>query len=104
MASFRASTIFIADRVAVTSATFTVRPRDRIIGVSFAGVVTITLPSATGVDGRYIVKDESGAAAANNITVQGPSGQTIDGAATNTISTNYGVRGYYSNRTNWFTA
>lgn len=103
MAIFQPSTIFVADRVGVTSASFTARSKDRIIGVNFAGAVTITLPSASAVRGRYIVKDESGNAAVNNITINPPSGQTIDGAANSTISTNYGSRGFYSNGANWFT-
>lgn len=73
------------------------------MGVNRAGVVTITLPSAEVRPGRvYTVKDESGAAAANNITVATEGSETIDGAATNVIGTDYGARSFYSDGSNWF--
>jgi len=62
---------------------------------------TITLPAAT--DGRAVViKDQSGGAAGNAITVLPPAG-TIDGAASLPINTNYGVLRCYSDGANWFT-
>lgn len=105
MARLRPSTIFIADYRSITEATGTIRARDRIVGVNFAGGVTLTLPSATSTKGRVIVNDESGAASTNNITVQPPSGsgQTIDGSSSSVIDTNNGSRGYYSNGVTWFT-
>ena len=105
MARFRPSTIFVADYRRVTTATATIATRDRIIGVNFAGGVTLTLPRATQVRGRFIVNDESGLAGANNITVTlaTGSGETIDGSSSNVIDANYSSRGYYSNGTNWFT-
>ncbi|MBF0387314.1 MAG: hypothetical protein HQL20_05600 [Candidatus Omnitrophica bacterium] len=74
-----------------------------IIGVtSTAAARTITLANADKVAGRIImVKDESGAAATNNITVQAEAG-TIDGAANVVISANYGVVRVYSDGSNWF--
>ena len=76
-----------------------------IIGVtSTAAPRTITLATADVVVGRIIIiKDESGAAATNNITINTQGGQTIDGVATVTISANYGVVKVYSDGTNWFT-
>ena len=89
--------------VNVTDATYTIKASDRIIGVNRAGVVTVTLPTALVAAGRrYIIKDESGAAAANNITVDTEGAELIDGLATDTINTNYGSMGYYSNSSNWF--
>jgi len=78
---------------------------DYIIGVtSTASVRTITLPTAVNVAGRvYIVKDESGGAATNNITIATTSSQTIDGASTKVINTNYGFYWVYSDGANWFT-
>jgi hypothetical protein len=58
------------------------------------------------VDGRiYIIKDESGAAGTNAITVtaQVPGTNKIDGASSKTINTNYGVLRLYSSSDNWFT-
>ena len=37
-----------------------------------------------------VVKDVTGQASANNITITAPSGKTINGAATETIDVNYG--------------
>ena len=78
---------------------------DYLIGVtSTAAARTITLPTAVGSAGKtYIVKDESGGAATNNITLATTGGQTIDGAATIAIAANYGVARVYSDGANWFT-
>lgn len=78
---------------------------ETIIGVtSTAAPRAIVLDSDDVVDGRVIwVKDESGGAATNNITVSTEGAETIDGAATFVISTNYGVMGFYSDGSNWFT-
>jgi hypothetical protein len=76
-----------------------------IIGVtSTAAPRTITLATADVVRGRVIiVKDESGGAGANNITIQGQGGETIDGQASVVITSNYGVVRLYSDGTHWFT-
>lgn len=81
-----------------------------VIGVtSTAAARTITLLTADLARGSsskaysVIVKDESGAAATNNITVDTEGAETIDGANSVTISANYGVLRVYSNGTNWFT-
>jgi len=90
--------------VAVTAATYTAKAGDRLIGVNRAGTVTITLATAEVRKGRiYTIKDESGAAAANNITVATQGSETIDGSATDTISEDYGSKIYYSDGSNWFT-
>lgn len=75
---------------------------DYYVGVtSTASARTITLPAATA--GRaIIVKDESGGAGTNSITVVPASG-TIDGQANYVISSNYGLKGFISDGTNWFT-
>ena len=90
--------------VNVTAAAYTAKAGDRVVGVNRSGAVTITLPTAEVRTGRiYTVKDESGAAATNNITVATEGSETIDGAATATIAENYGCVTYYSDGTNWFT-
>jgi hypothetical protein len=88
----------------VTDATATLGADETIVGVNRAGVVTITLPTAqAALAGRpYVVKDESGAAATNNITVDTQGAELIDGAATDTINTNFASIGYYTNGTDWF--
>jgi len=62
----------------VTDPTYAVRRKDHYIGVNYAGAVTITMPTFDVVQGRIIIiKDESGQASTNTITVQG----TIDNDA-----------------------
>ena len=90
--------------VNITAAAYNAKAGDRMIEVNRAGAVTITLPTAQLRAGRsYTIKDESGAAATNNITVATEGSETIDGSATDTISDNYGSKTYYSDGTNWFT-
>lgn len=85
-----------------TAAGATLTVGQNIVGVtSTASARAYTLPAQTaGL--AIVVKDESGAAATNNITVTPASG-TIDGAANKVINTNFGVLRLYSNATNWFT-
>ncbi len=89
----------------VTSSSYSATATDRIIGVNFAGAVAITLISAASVAAGTVVtvKDESGSAATNNITVSPQGGQTIEGAASQVLNANYDVRRMYSNgSTKWF--
>lgn len=63
---------------------------------------TITL-SQTFNSGRVIyIKDESGGALLNNITIQGSAGQLIDNQATKVINTNYGSVNLISRDNNWW--
>ena len=56
----------------VTTATYTIDSDDYYVGVNYAGPATITLPTTQVSSGRSIViKDESGAAETNPITVVG---------------------------------
>jgi hypothetical protein len=62
----------------VTTSTYTVDSDDYYVGVNYAGPCTITLPTTSLSSGRSIViKDESGAAETNPITVVG----TVDSDA-----------------------
>ena len=83
---------------------YVVTDGDYYIGVtSTEAPATVTLPAAAGREGRvYIIKDESGEAATRPITVKAQAGETIDGAETMTISTNYGVLRVVSSGTSWF--
>jgi hypothetical protein len=67
----------------VTAATYTASATDYYIGVNRAGTVTITLPSASNGNMK-VIKDESGAAATNPITIVG----TIDNQANVTLQIN----------------
>lgn len=90
-----------------TATNYTVLQTDSIIGVtSTAAARTITLPSAVtvGAGTQYIIKDESGGAATNNISIASVSSQTFDGAASPlVINANYGSKRIYSDGSNWFT-
>ena len=65
---------------------------------------TVTLPSPNLNDNGkiIIIKDESGQAGINNITIETSANETIDGESTKLINTNYGVIRLYSNGENWF--
>lgn len=94
---------FIVGRVAVAVSSTT--GSEVIIGVtSTAAARTITLASNTTDNGRIvIVKDESGLAGTNNITIATEGAELIDGAATLVISTNYGAARLYNNGNDWYT-
>jgi hypothetical protein len=76
-----------------------------IIGVTdTSSARTVQLSSSDNVAGRLlIVKDESGAAGTNNITISTEGAETIDGQSTVTITADYGSKKFYSNGTDWFT-
>ena len=74
---------------AVTAATDTIQANDHIITAdTSSNTITFTLPSATVVGQVYQIKD-LGNASANNVTINVAGSDTIDGAASLTISTNY---------------
>ncbi len=75
-----------------------------IIGVTDTSAPrTITLQTVDAIAGRiYIVKDESGGAGTNNITIVGEGGETIDGASSLIIASNFGGAMLYSDNVNWF--
>lgn len=77
---------------------------DVIIGVTDTSVPrTITLASLDVADGRImLIKDESGSAGTNNITIATEGAETIDGASSTSIIVDYGVLRIYSDGTNWF--
>ena len=78
-----------------------------VIGVTdTAAARTITLPLANAVPAGWqtTIKDESGGALTNNITIARAGSDTIDGATSNAINLNYGSRTLYSDGVSkWFT-
>ncbi|HJU23077.1 MAG TPA: hypothetical protein VJ891_11270 [Casimicrobiaceae bacterium] len=74
---------------------------DCIAGINVASAATVNLPAP--VNGlEIIVKDESGAAATNNITMQASGGANIDNATTRVINQNYGAVLFYSDSSKWY--
>jgi hypothetical protein len=62
---------------------------------------TLTLP-APSVGAHIVIKDSSGLADTNAITVNPNGAETIDGAASLAISSNYSSTSLISNGTHWF--
>jgi len=85
----------------VTSNT-TLNSANYTVNVNTAGgPVTITLPTAVGIDGRcYKITDAGGDAGANNITIAS-NGGTITGSSTQTMIDSYSSYDICSNGTNW---
>ena len=81
-----------AAKVTVSTTNITVGATDTVVAITDTTAArTVTLPAVSGNTGRVVViKDATGAAATNNITVDGNAAETIDGAATYAINTNYG--------------
>ncbi len=63
---------------------------------------TISLPQKPALDAVYIIKDESGGAGTNNITVDTVGAPLIDGAATKVINTNYACYAFKFDGTNYY--
>lgn len=88
----------------VTTATYTVdsgSTADYQIFCNRSGTIAITLPTPT--NGRVlIIKDISGAAATNNITISQHASEKIDGANTYVLNFNYESITLTSDGTNWF--
>lgn len=75
-----------------------------IIGVTDTSAPRlVTILSPDFVDGRlFIIKDESGNAGTNNITIATQGAQTIDGASSVAITADFGVARLYSDGSNLF--
>ena len=75
-----------------TSTSITLVAGETYQGVNATAAATVNLPSgATLPQGKiYIIKDESGAAATNNVTVAANGTDKIDGQSSAKISINYG--------------
>lgn len=86
----------------------TAAPYDIYMVDTAGGALTITLPLVASIGGdcqrMIVIKDSTGSAGANAITIAASGGNFIDGAGPATINTNYGYLRFFSNGTNtWFT-
>ena len=90
-------------RTQVTT-TITASVSSTILGVTASSAVEIRLPSAGDYDaGQYFtVKDESGLANSNSITILASGSQTIDGQASIVLESPYAAVNLYSNGTDKF--
>jgi hypothetical protein len=90
----------------VNAATYDLLTTDYFLHVTYTGtgaVTSLTLPTAQVKAGRTIViKDAGGNASVNNITIDTEGSETIDGAATYVISSDYDAINLYSDGSNWF--
>jgi len=78
---------------------------ETVIGVTDTSVPRLVTISSVDIakEGRFIyVKDESGGAGTNSITIATEGAQTIDGSATKIINTNFGSKLMYSDGSNLF--
>lgn len=85
--------------VTVTSATHSASS-NTVVLCNRAGTVAVTLPAPTA-NSQIVVKDISGAAETNTITVTSASGN-VDGSASQTITSNYGSLSFIADGTNWW--
>lgn len=79
---------------------YTTLASDFVILVDSSSAKTINLIATPSTGQTYRIKDNVGSAAANNITISG-NGRNIDGAASVSITTNYGSRDLVYNGTQW---
>lgn len=88
------------------SDSYTALRQDYYIGCSHSTTITITLPPVSlAQEGRvYEIKDESGGASTNTITIDGNGSETIDGSATQTINSNYGFYKLIVSNGAWYSA
>ncbi len=93
----------ILKRTSVDTATYTVLDTDLYLGVNtLTAPLTITLPPIASTVGQvFTIKDEDAGAVNFPITIEGDSGETIDGVATLVLSQNYQSVQLLNNGTQW---
>tara|TARA_B100000424_G_scaffold216128_1_gene174124 strand:+ start:186 stop:569 length:384 start_codon:yes stop_codon:yes gene_type:complete len=86
----------------ITSVTATLLVDDLFIDVNVSNAVTLTLPPSPPIGTNYIIKDSSGSAGTNNITVSANTGNTVQGSASTSITTDFGsVQIIYDGTNKW---
>lgn len=83
--------------------TYQITDTDYYMGVNSAAPVTLNLPDAASVGSAktYIIKDETGQAGTNNITIVPVAGQLIDGQANYVLAIGYESISIVCDGTNW---
>ena len=82
---------------------YAVLSSDYLVEVDTSAARTIQLPNAPTAGQQYVIKDVTGTASSNNISLTTVGGAvTIDGATTYTINTNYAAIKVYFNGTSYF--
>lgn len=71
--------------------------------VTISRGVQLPKSSLAGVGKLFVIKDISGSASATTITVAAIDGETIDGEPTDGITSDWGIKRYLSDGSNWFT-
>lgn len=94
--------VVVTERTITANYTVDASGSDYLILCNAAGAITVTLPAPT--TGREVViKDISGAASTNKITLAQHASENIEGvAASRTLATNWGSWTIVSDGTNWY--
>lgn len=93
----------VINRRAVSASTTALNTDYMIAVTDTTAARTVSLPAvATIPSGKsFVIKDESGAAGTNAITIDPSGSETIHGAATALVNTNWGSMTLVSNGTSW---
>lgn len=86
--------------MAADDGTFTAVANTTYVVDTSSSSATVTLPAAA--TSRFVRLKDNGNANTNNIVVNTPGAETVDGAASDTIDSDFGSVAYVSNGTNWF--
>lgn len=70
--------------------------------VNTGSTVTVTLPASPNANDYIVVKDSTGSANSNNITIDTADAATIDGLSSISMDSNYESKTFVSDGTNWF--
>jgi hypothetical protein len=88
----------------VTTTPYTVLSTDEVVLVNVAGPASVILPTiVAGKNTAFYIKDASGAALANPITITAVGGATINGIAFALINGNYSHVQFVWDGTGWLT-